>query len=129
MPGPSECRSFRGCEACIWAARATVGRDLVSSGRRALAACLASTRGCARSGAAGRLVASAGHSLAQPARARAGTAVSLWITASVGIAAAYCLYALAVVLSVITLLTLSVLKPLKKHPDKADQGARGDERD
>jgi uncharacterized membrane protein YhiD involved in acid resistance len=49
------------------------------------------------------------------------TAVSLWITVSVGIAAAYQLFALAAVLSVTTLLALRLLKPLKRHPEEADQ--------
>ena len=57
------------------------------------------------------------------------TAVSLWVTVSVGIAASYQLFALGAVLSGSTLLALWLLKPLKKHPEKADQGAEGDEPD
>lgn len=49
------------------------------------------------------------------------TAVSLWITVSVGIAASYQLYVLAVVLSGTTLVALRVLKPLKRHPEEADK--------
>jgi putative Mg2+ transporter-C (MgtC) family protein len=52
------------------------------------------------------------------------TAVSLWVTVSVGIASAYQLYALAAVLSGTTLVALRLLKPLKRHPEEADQGAR-----
>ncbi|MGC4118881.1 MAG: MgtC/SapB family protein [Myxococcales bacterium] len=44
------------------------------------------------------------------------TAVSLWVTVSVGIAASYQLYALAAVLSGTTLVALRLLKPLKRHP-------------
>ncbi len=44
------------------------------------------------------------------------TAVSLWVTVSVGIAASYQLFTLAGVLSVATLVTLRLLKPLKTHP-------------
>jgi putative Mg2+ transporter-C (MgtC) family protein len=55
------------------------------------------------------------------------TAVSLWITVSVGIAAAYGLFALAAVLSVITLIALRLLKPLKQHPEEADTGLDRDE--
>lgn len=50
------------------------------------------------------------------------TAVSLWITVSVGIAAGYQLYALGAVLAVSTLVALRFLKPLKRRPEKADQG-------
>jgi putative Mg2+ transporter-C (MgtC) family protein len=50
------------------------------------------------------------------------TAVSLWVTVSVGIAAAYRLFALGAVLSATTLFALRLLKPLKRHPEKADQG-------
>jgi putative Mg2+ transporter-C (MgtC) family protein len=50
------------------------------------------------------------------------TAVSLWITVSVGIAASYQLYVLAAVLSGTTLVALRVLKPLKRHPEKAAKG-------
>jgi putative Mg2+ transporter-C (MgtC) family protein len=48
------------------------------------------------------------------------TAVSLWITVGVGIAAAYELFALAAVLSAATLTALRVLKPLKRDPESAD---------
>jgi putative Mg2+ transporter-C (MgtC) family protein len=51
------------------------------------------------------------------------TAVSLWITVSIGIAASYELYVLAGVLSGTTLVALRLLKPLKRHPEQADQGA------
>lgn len=54
------------------------------------------------------------------------TAVSLWITVSVGIAAAYELYALAVLLSAATLIALRLLKPLKRHPEEADTGPEPD---
>jgi putative Mg2+ transporter-C (MgtC) family protein len=50
------------------------------------------------------------------------TAVSLWVTVSVGIAASYQLYALAAVLSAATLVGLRLLKPLKQHPEDADTG-------
>jgi putative Mg2+ transporter-C (MgtC) family protein len=50
------------------------------------------------------------------------TAVSLWVTVSVGIAASYRLFALGAVLSATTLGALRLLKPLKRHPEKADQG-------
>jgi putative Mg2+ transporter-C (MgtC) family protein len=55
------------------------------------------------------------------------TAVSLWITVSVGIAAAYQLFALAALLSATTLVALRLLKPLKRHPEEADQGPKPDE--
>src|SRR5690242_1485518 len=45
------------------------------------------------------------------------SAVSLWLTVSVGIAASYDLYALAAVLSAMTLLVLVVLKPHKQRPE------------
>ena len=50
------------------------------------------------------------------------TAVSLWITVSIGIAASYRLFALAAVLSGTTLVALRLLKPLKRHPEEADKG-------
>jgi putative Mg2+ transporter-C (MgtC) family protein len=50
------------------------------------------------------------------------TAVSLWTTVSIGIAASYQLFALAAVLSGTTLVALRLLKPLKRHPEEADQG-------
>src|SRR4051794_20688607 len=55
------------------------------------------------------------------------TAVSLWVTVSVGIAASYGLFALGAVLSATTLIGLWALKPLKKHPEEADRGAERDE--
>lgn len=55
------------------------------------------------------------------------TAVSLWITVSVGIAASYQLFALAAVLSGTTLVALRALKPFKHHPKKADKGPQRDE--
>ncbi len=55
------------------------------------------------------------------------TAVSLWVTVSVGIAASYQLFALAAVLSGTTLVALRLLKPLKRHPEKADKGLNRDE--
>ena len=53
------------------------------------------------------------------------TAVSLWVTVSVGIAAAYELYLLGAVLAAVTLGGLHLLKPFKRHPDDADQATRG----
>ena len=50
------------------------------------------------------------------------TAVSLWVTVSVGIAASYQLFVLAAVLSGTTLVALRLLKPLKRHPEQADKG-------
>jgi len=50
------------------------------------------------------------------------TAVSLWITVSIGNAASYRLFALAAVLSGTTLVALRLLKPLKRHPEEADKG-------
>jgi putative Mg2+ transporter-C (MgtC) family protein len=55
------------------------------------------------------------------------TAVSLWVTVSVGIAASYRLFALAAVLSATTLVALRVLKPLKRHPEQADKGLDRDD--
>jgi putative Mg2+ transporter-C (MgtC) family protein len=55
------------------------------------------------------------------------TAVSLWVTVSVGIAASYQLFALGAVLSGATLVALRLLKPLKRHPEEADQGVDRDE--
>lgn len=52
------------------------------------------------------------------------TAVSLWITVSVGIAASYDMYVVAAVLSGATLVALRVLKPRKDHPQEADQGPK-----
>jgi putative Mg2+ transporter-C (MgtC) family protein len=49
------------------------------------------------------------------------TAVSLWVTVSVGIAAAYDLFVLAAVLSGTTLVALRLLKPFKRNPEEADK--------
>ena len=49
------------------------------------------------------------------------TAVSLWVTVSVGIAASYELFALAAVLSATTLVALRLLKPFKRQPEQADR--------
>jgi putative Mg2+ transporter-C (MgtC) family protein len=56
------------------------------------------------------------------------TAVSLWITVSVGIAASYQLFPLAAVLSGTTLVALRLLKPLKRHPEGAGGGMDRDRR-
>jgi putative Mg2+ transporter-C (MgtC) family protein len=48
------------------------------------------------------------------------TAVSLWVTVSIGIAASYDLFPLAAVLSAATLAALTLLKPLKHAPDAPD---------
>lgn len=53
------------------------------------------------------------------------TAVSLWVTVGVGVAASYQLFPLAAVLSGTTLVALRLLKPLKRHPEEADQGMDG----
>lgn len=53
------------------------------------------------------------------------TAVSLWVTVSVGICAAYHLYVLAVVLSASTVGTLWLLRPFKRKPERADDGTEG----
>lgn len=55
------------------------------------------------------------------------TAVSLWVTVSVGIAASYELFALAAVLSGTTLLALRLLKPFKRHPEEADTAPDSDQ--
>jgi putative Mg2+ transporter-C (MgtC) family protein len=55
------------------------------------------------------------------------TAVSLWVTVSVGIAASYELYVLAAVLSGTTLVALRLLKPFKRHPEEADKGVERDD--
>jgi putative Mg2+ transporter-C (MgtC) family protein len=55
------------------------------------------------------------------------TAVSLWVTVSVGIAASYRLFVLAAVLSGTTVGALRLLKPLKRHPEQADKGGKPDE--
>lgn len=54
------------------------------------------------------------------------TAVSLWVTVSMGIAAAYELYLLGAVVSLTTLVGLRLLKPLKRRPEEADQSLTGD---
>lgn len=54
------------------------------------------------------------------------TAVSLWVTVSVGIAAAYRLFFLAALLSLTTLVALRLLTPFKLHPEEADQGVEDD---
>jgi len=48
------------------------------------------------------------------------TAVSLWVTVAIGIAASYQLFVLAVVLSMTTLVALWILDPKKRHPEEAD---------
>jgi putative Mg2+ transporter-C (MgtC) family protein len=53
------------------------------------------------------------------------TAVSLWVTVSIGIAAAYDLFPLAAVLSVATLVTLRLRKPAPPHPEEAEEAAPG----
>jgi putative Mg2+ transporter-C (MgtC) family protein len=55
------------------------------------------------------------------------TAVSLWVTVSIGIAASYRLFALAAVLSGTTLVALRLLKPLKRRPDKADTAPKNEQ--
>jgi putative Mg2+ transporter-C (MgtC) family protein len=55
------------------------------------------------------------------------TAVSLWVTVSIGIAASYQLFALAAVLSGTTLAALRLLKPFKRHPEEADKGVDRDD--
>jgi putative Mg2+ transporter-C (MgtC) family protein len=55
------------------------------------------------------------------------TAVSLWVTVSVGIAASYRLFVLAAVLSGTTIVALRLLKPLKRHPEQADKGGKADD--
>ena len=57
------------------------------------------------------------------------TAVSLWITVSMGIAASYGLFALGAVLSGVTILTLRLLTPFKRHPEEADKGPDPDKAD
>lgn len=51
------------------------------------------------------------------------TAVSLWVTVSIGIAAAYRLFALGAILSATTLIALRLLKPLKRQLPKAERRA------
>jgi putative Mg2+ transporter-C (MgtC) family protein len=48
------------------------------------------------------------------------TAVTLWVTVSVGIAVSYDLYVLAAVLAITELGALRLLTPLKRHPETAD---------
>jgi len=55
------------------------------------------------------------------------TAVSLWLTVALGVAASYQLWALAVVLSGTTLLTLWILDPKKRHHEEADNLDRKDQ--
>jgi putative Mg2+ transporter-C (MgtC) family protein len=55
------------------------------------------------------------------------TAVSLWVTVSVGIAASYRLFVLAAVLSGTTVVALRLLKPLKRRPEQADKGGKPDD--
>lgn len=55
------------------------------------------------------------------------TAVSLWVTVSIGIAASYRLFALAAVLSGTTLVALRLLKPFKRHPEEADKVPKNDQ--
>jgi putative Mg2+ transporter-C (MgtC) family protein len=50
------------------------------------------------------------------------TAVSLWVTVSVGIAASYQLFVLSAVLSATTVAALWMLKPFKRNPGQADKG-------
>jgi putative Mg2+ transporter-C (MgtC) family protein len=50
------------------------------------------------------------------------TAVSLWITVSIGIAASYQLFALAAVLSGTTVVALHLLKPPKRQPEETNNG-------
>ena len=47
------------------------------------------------------------------------TAVSLWVTVAIGIAASYQLFALGIVLSGTTLLVLLLLDPKKLHPEES----------
>jgi putative Mg2+ transporter-C (MgtC) family protein len=57
------------------------------------------------------------------------TAVSLWVTVGVGVAAAYQLFALAAVLSVTTLVALWLLKPLKRHVERTEKDLDSNESD
>lgn len=50
------------------------------------------------------------------------TAVSLWVTVTIGIAASYELFALAAIISGTTLVALRMLTPFKRHPEDADEG-------
>lgn len=54
------------------------------------------------------------------------TAVSLWVTVAIGVAASYQLFALAALLSVTTLLALRLLSPEKRHSEEADNAGRED---
>lgn len=54
------------------------------------------------------------------------TAVSLWVTVSIGIAASYQLFGLAAVLAGTTLVALRLLQHLKHHPEEADSAPAGD---
>jgi putative Mg2+ transporter-C (MgtC) family protein len=52
------------------------------------------------------------------------TAVSLWVTVAIGIAASYQLFALAALLSVTTLLVLWLLNPTQQHSEEAENPGR-----
>ena len=52
------------------------------------------------------------------------TAVSLWVTVAVGVAAAYQMFALAIVLSGTTLLVLWLLHPKESNSEEADNADR-----
>ena len=52
------------------------------------------------------------------------TAVSLWVTVAIGVAASYRLFALAALLSVTTLFAQRMLHPEKWHPEQADNDDR-----
>jgi putative Mg2+ transporter-C (MgtC) family protein len=54
------------------------------------------------------------------------TAVSLWVTVAIGIAAAYQLFALGIILSCTTLLVLWLLDPKQRHLEETDN-VDGDE--
>lgn len=54
------------------------------------------------------------------------TAVSLWVTVAIGVAASYQLWVLAVVLSVTTLLALWILNPKRLHPEEGENRDRKD---
>lgn len=54
------------------------------------------------------------------------TAVSLWVTVAIGVAASYQLFALAAFLSVTTLLVLWILHPKENHPEEPDKLDRED---
>jgi putative Mg2+ transporter-C (MgtC) family protein len=56
------------------------------------------------------------------------TAVSLWVTVAIGIAAAYQLFALGIILSATTLLVLWLLHPKERASEKADNIDREESR-